>query len=50
MSTVPVTNGERSLGDADESEEASSGILMWKEAGVLLGTQVGILKFPESCQ
>jgi len=35
---MPETNGERSLGDADESEKASSWILVGKEAGVLLGT------------
>ena len=41
---VPESNGERSLGDADESEEASSGISMGKEAGVLLDPLLGIVK------
>jgi len=39
---VLENNVQRSLGDADNSEEASSGILMGQEAGVLLGTRVGI--------
>ena len=39
---VPESNGERSLGDADESEV--SGISMGKEAGVLLDPLLGIVK------
>jgi len=38
------TNEDRSLGDADESEEASSGILMGKKAGFLFISLVGIEK------
>jgi len=35
---------ERFLGDADESEEASSGISMGKKAGFLCCPLVGIVK------
>ena len=36
IGAVPETSGDKPLGDADESDEAYSGIMMGKEAGVLL--------------
>ena len=41
---VPETSGDRSLGDADESDEAYSSIMMGKEAGVLLSSLGGMVK------
>ena len=44
----PESSGVKSLGDADESDEAYSGIIMEKEAGVLLCSQTCMLKIHQS--
>ena len=44
----PESSGVKSLGDADESDEAYSGIIMEKEAGVLLCSQTCMLKIQQS--
>ena len=48
IGVVRENSGDRSLGDADESDEAYSGIMMWKEAGVLLNSIVGMIKLHQS--
>ena len=44
IGAVPETRREKSLGDADESNEAYSCMMMGKEAGVLLCSLTCILK------
>ena len=44
----PESSGDKSLGDADESDEAYSGIIIEKETGVLLCSLTGMLKIHQS--
>ena len=48
IGVVPETSGNRSLGDADKSDEAFSGIVIGKEAGVFLCSLVGMIKIYQS--
>ena len=44
MGHIPETNGDKSLGDAEDSEDAYSCIMMGEEAGGLLCSLTGMLK------
>ena len=44
IGAVPETNRDKSLGDADESDDAYSCIMMGKKAGVLLCSLTGMMK------